>query len=298
MKRATRLRRVIRQRRRAVRRSVTSHRKRVVVKKARRRDRKKNVRRVLHRHRRVATADVKRSIGRRPKVIPARAVRRTIKGGVVRHKGKVRLMASRTYERRSFTKIKRDKRKVKVRARRPRVNRFPAMPIYRIHTRELAHIRLYDRHGNIRKSALKRFNKLVRCYRKNVVIPLNYRLLVEMYQAWLHFGQPMITVYSGCRRPPQASSTSRHVTGDAVDFAFDGVSRRRLATYYLKRREALFGYKLGVGFYPNSYHIHLDIRKKHAFWVQLVDEEGNGHYAANPYRTFFKKRGSSKRAGK
>lgn len=195
-------------------------------------------------------------------------------------------MSRRQYKRRAFKKIKRDKRKVRAR-RQKRANPFPAMPIYRIHTREISRIRVYDRNGNLRKAALKQFNMLIRCYKKNVVIPINYRLLVEMYQAWLYFGQPQVTVFSGCR-PKETSPGSRHTTGDAVDFNLDGIPRRRLVQYYLKRNKGIASYKLGVGYYPESYHVHLDIRKRHAFWVQLVRENGTGYYASNPYSAFFK----------
>ncbi|MBU1239810.1 DUF882 domain-containing protein [Myxococcota bacterium] len=211
--------------------------------------------------------------------------------GTYSNKGKsIKLMARRSYTRASLGTVKLDKRKVKAHKRSPRVNPFPPMPVYRIHTRETAFIRLYDSRGNIRKSALKQFNHLVRCYRKSITIPIKYNLLVEMYQAWIHFGQPQVTVFSGCRRPPQASKTSRHVTGAAVDFSFDGISRRSLASYFLNRTPFLSSYQLGIGYYPRSYHIHLDVREKHAFWVQLVDEDGAGFYASNPYRAFARKR--------
>ncbi len=205
-------------------------------------------------------------------------------------------MLKRGYSRKGFRKVKRDKRKVKATRRVPH-NPFPPMPVYRIHTRELARIRVYNRHGNLRKSALRQFNTLIRCYKKNFVIPINYRLLVEMYQAWLYFGQPGVTVFSGCR-PREVSGKSRHVTGNAVDFNLDGIPRRRLVQYFLKRREGLRNYKLGVGYYPESFHVHLDIRARNAFWVQLVRENGTGYYAPNPYATFYKKRGHTKTAGR
>jgi uncharacterized protein YcbK (DUF882 family) len=220
--------------------------------------------------------------------------KRSIKGTWKKKKRKsIKLLKRQRYTSRSFQKIRKDKRKIKTnrrKRRKRRFNRFPAMPVYRIHTQEFASIKLYDKNGNIRKKALRKFNTVVRCYRKGITIPINYKVVVEIYQAWLYFGMPQVTVFSGCRQPPHASRESRHVKGNAIDFNFDGIPRRSLANYFLKRTRQISSYQLGVGYYPESFHVHLDVRKRHAFWVQLIDHNGKGYYASNAYAQFYRKK--------
>ncbi len=162
-----------------------------------------------------------------------------------------------------------DKRKVQPAPNRTvRTDPYPAMGIYQIHLKEFVRIRVYDENGFLRPQAVSEFNRINRCIRNGVVLEMDYRLLVEMYEAWLAFGMPAVTLFSGCRQAPHASGTSRHNFGKAVDYNFDGVARRDLVAYFLERRNKV-PYGMGIGYYPNSYHIHMDVRQRHAFWVDL-----------------------------
>ncbi len=180
-----------------------------------------------------------------------------------------------------------DKRKVKpVRESRPRTVAYPPINLYQIHLREHASIRVYDENGFLRPQALREFNRLNRCVKTGVVLELDYRLLVELYTAWIAFGMPSVTLYSGCRQAPHASPTSRHNFGLALDYAFDGVSRRELVAWLLARRDRA-SHGVGLGYYPNSFHIHMDVREKHAFWVDLNEGGAEGSkMVAEPYQWF------------
>ncbi|MBN2724707.1 MAG: DUF882 domain-containing protein [Deltaproteobacteria bacterium] len=206
----------------------------------------------------------------------------------------IRLMAKRSHKEQKIVLKKNDKRKIKV-SRSKRLSKYPSMPVYHLHTGELVKIRLYDSRGVLRKKALKEFNHVARCFRTGKTMSLNYRLLVEVYEAWIHFGMPQVSIFSGCRQPPHASRTSRHVLGDALDFTFDGVNRKTLARYFLKRRDVKKSYKLGIGYYPNGYHIHVDIRKNPGFWVQLGHIDGESRYAENPAGYFYRRTSFSKK---
>ena len=184
-----------------------------------------------------------------------------------------------------------DKRKLRNAAtRQTKTVQYPPIGIYQIHLREFASIRVYDENGYLRPQALTEFNKINRCVRTGVVLPMDYRLLVELYDAWIAFGMPSITLFSGCRQVPDATPGSRHNFGTAIDYNFDGVSRRELIAWLLSRRDRKV-HGMGVGYYPNAYHIHMDVREKHAFWVDLnpAGEKGS-MMVADSYRWFANER--------
>jgi len=180
-----------------------------------------------------------------------------------------------------------DKRKVKpARETRTRTVAYPPINLYQIHLREHASIRVYDENGFLRPQALREFNRVNRCVKTGVVLELDYRLLVELYSAWIAFGMPSVTLYSGCRQAPHASPTSRHNFGLALDYAFDGVSRKELVSWLLARRDRA-SHGVGLGYYPNSFHIHMDVRDRHAFWVDLNEGGAKGSkMVADPYGWF------------
>lgn len=90
------------------------------------------------------------------------------------------------------------------------------------------------------------------------------RLLELVYRAVSHFEVPYVHVVSGHR---DGSATSRHSQGRAVDMVLPGVRDRRLAAYL--RRQGF----VGVGFYPTSGFVHLDVRGRSYFWL---DRSGPG----------------------
>ncbi len=146
------------------------------------------------------------------------------------------------------------------------------MPVYHIHSHESALIRLYDARGRLRPKALAQLSHLMRDYKTGEEIQIHWRIAVLLYDLFIHFGQPQVTVFSGYR--PHSTihgRPSKHASGHAVDFALDGVSNREIASYLLEH-----GFKVGVGYYPNSYHVHMDVRPKNGFWV---DYSGPGEEA-------------------
>lgn len=90
------------------------------------------------------------------------------------------------------------------------------------------------------------------------------RLLTLVYRAARRFQAPYVHVISGFR---DTRSTSRHAQGRAIDFVLPGVPDRKLAAYLRTQ-----GF-VGVGIYPNSGFVHLDVRSRSYFWV---DRSGPG----------------------
>jgi uncharacterized protein YcbK (DUF882 family) len=160
------------------------------------------------------------------------------------------------------------------------------MPLYHVHHREAVRIRPYDRRGRLRPKALRRFSRFMRCTHTRRVHRIHWRLLVVLYDLWLRFGQPQVTVFSGYRPKVVARlKTSRHVSGHAIDFNFDGVANERVRDYLLEHFQ-----KVGVGYYPNSWHIHLDVRSRKDFWIDRAKAGEQADYAPQPHRDLRRER--------
>lgn len=94
--------------------------------------------------------------------------------------------------------------------------------------------------------------------------PIHPRLLDIVYRAVKRFNAPYVHVISGYR---PARAASRHGQGRAIDFVLPGVSDRALADFL--RRQGF----VGVGIYPLSGFVHVDVRAQSYFWV---DPSGPG----------------------
>lgn len=88
---------------------------------------------------------------------------------------------------------------------------------------------------------------------------LNPGLLLRLQRIAARFPGRTINVVSGYR--PKARSGSRHRSGDALDIHVDGVEDLALAEF----ARTLEG--TGVGYYPNSTFVHIDVRGDSTYWV-------------------------------
>ncbi|MGB0679011.1 MAG: YcbK family protein, partial [Polyangiales bacterium] len=86
------------------------------------------------------------------------------------------------------------------------------------------------------------------------------RLLMLLYRAVRRFRAPYLYLVSGYR-VARSRSTSRHRFGRAADVVLPGVSLTRLAAFF--RRQGF----VGVGLYPQSAFVHIDVRHQSAFWI-------------------------------
>jgi uncharacterized protein YcbK (DUF882 family) len=90
--------------------------------------------------------------------------------------------------------------------------------------------------------------------------PIDPRTLGLVYRIQLHFAVPEIRVVSGYRIP-KPGSHSNHGKGRAVDLIVPGVPDEEVARF---ARELGF---VGVGIYPTSQFVHVDIRPRSYFWI-------------------------------
>src|SRR5262249_11817066 len=91
-----------------------------------------------------------------------------------------------------------------------------------------------------------------------------------------------ILVVAGYRAPRIAKSKgnpkSPHKKGLACDFRVEGVANTDLRDYL----RGAFG-RVGVGYYPNSDFLHLDVRQKvSAFWIDYSGPGERAKYSKTP----------------
>jgi len=134
--------------------------------------------------------------------------------------------------------------------------------MYRIWSEESVVVRLVDTRGAVRPAAQRQMRELLRPRESKKRKTPNLRLLGLMAQVSDHFGGRPIHIISGYRLAGGFTrDSSRHVAGDAVDFRIPGVSLDELREYCSHFPN------VGVGLYPRSQFVHLDVRRKSARWT-------------------------------
>jgi uncharacterized protein YcbK (DUF882 family) len=105
-------------------------------------------------------------------------------------------------------------------------------------------------------------------YLTSQIMRLHPGLLERLQKVVERFPNHPLEVVSGHR--PDARYTSRHHHGRALDFRVQGITRERLRDFLRTLDET------GVGYYPNSSFVHMDVRDDKGYWV---DRSGPGERA-------------------
>ena len=151
------------------------------------------------------------------------------------------------------------------------------MKLEQANTGEKLTVRLYDRRGRTVKATLRKLRRFMRCHQTGRRRNLAWRLVRYIYTVSRKYKKPLI-VYSAVRgRRVAKLKTSKHIRGHAVDFRVRGVSTRALRNYLRRRFK-----KVGVGYYPHLPFVHLDVRKRSAFWVDTSGSGEGARYERNP----------------
>jgi hypothetical protein len=90
--------------------------------------------------------------------------------------------------------------------------------------------------------------------------PIDPELIRLIAQVSDVFGGRPIHVISGYREKSHAKD-SRHKLGKALDFSIEGVPNWALRDYLRRLRYT------GIGYYPNSSFVHVDVRGYPAYWI-------------------------------
>lgn len=150
--------------------------------------------------------------------------------------------------------------------------------LYAVNTKETLRLRLRDDKGRPLRGVQKRFDALMRCHYTKKQHPMNPRLVRVLFQVGKHYPGRRIEVVSGYRHPTVAKNPrSPHMKGAACDFRVVGVKNTELRDYLRGGFE-----KVGVGYYPNSAFVHLDVRKdRSAFWIDYSAPGDRAIYSDN-----------------
>ncbi|MDP8999678.1 MAG: DUF882 domain-containing protein [Myxococcota bacterium] len=90
--------------------------------------------------------------------------------------------------------------------------------------------------------------------------PVDPRVLSLVYRIETSFHVPEVRIVSGYRLP-RPGSRSNHCKGRAMDIIVPGIADEEVARF---ARETGFA---GVGVYPTSQFVHVDVRPRSYFWV-------------------------------
>lgn len=117
--------------------------------------------------------------------------------------------------------------------------------------------------GQLNRASLPGLTKILRHVASDSKKAVDPRLAYLIGLVSDHFGGRTIHVVSGYRpySKKQYTPHSNHNHGRAMDFSVDGVPNTVVRDYCRTLRDA------GVGYYPNSTFVHLDVRTGKAYWI-------------------------------
>jgi uncharacterized protein YcbK (DUF882 family) len=163
-------------------------------------------------------------------------------------------------------------------AKKVKTPRNPVIELFHINTKETFKLRFADDRGRPISGWQKRFQRFMRCHHTNTQHRIDPRLPRLIYQAGKNFYGHRIEVISGYRSPKVARNPkSPHKLGLACDFRVTGIGNATLRDYLRKSFD-----HVGVGYYPNSMFVHLDVRKgPSAFWIDYSGPGENAAYSGN-----------------
>jgi uncharacterized protein YcbK (DUF882 family) len=163
-------------------------------------------------------------------------------------------------------------------AKKPARPKTTTVVLYHLNRHDTMALRQKDMQGRPPKGFQKRFDRFLRCHYTNKQHAMNPRLVRLLYQTGRHWPGKRIEVISGFRNPTVAKNPhSPHMKGVACDFRVAGVKNTELRDYLRGNMK-----KVGIGYYPNSSFVHLDVRKdRSAFWIDYSGPGERSQYSQN-----------------
>ena len=161
----------------------------------------------------------------------------------------------------------------------PKKPRTTTVVLFHLNHRDTFTLRQRDMQGRPPKGFQKHFDRFLRCHYTNKQHAMNPRLVRLLYQTGRHWPGQRLEVVSGYRSPTVAKNPrSPHMKGLACDFRVAGVKNTELRDYLRRNMK-----KVGVGYYPNSSFVHLDVRKdRSAFWIDYSGPGERAMYSQTP----------------
>ena len=150
------------------------------------------------------------------------------------------------------------------------------VPLRHAKTGETYQLMLLDEHGRLREEVRTQVRDFLACSKTSNDHPIHPRLLSLLHAISAAYPGRRLIVHSGYRDPSVSvhAKRSNHTRGRALDFRVEGVSNRELMT-----RLRLSFTSVGVGFYPNSLFVHLDVREHTGFWIDYAGPGDSACYS-------------------
>lgn len=142
----------------------------------------------------------------------------------------------------------------------------PKLVVFSLNTQERVELTAMSDGGGFSAEDLERAAHALREPSSGNEHPIHPRILDVVYRLQRRFTAQEIRVISGYRTP-RGGRASNHGKGRAIDLVVPGASDDDIATF---AREQGF---VGVGVYPVSGFVHVDVRDRSFFWV---DTSGPG----------------------
>lgn len=120
---------------------------------------------------------------------------------------------------------------------------------------------VFDKKGKVTPTAVASVSKLFGATGNRPRV--DARLIAILADVSEHFGGRPMRIVSGWRDHSYVDD-SRHKHSQAVDFSIPGVPNTVVRDYVRRFRNC------GVGYYPNSSFVHLDVRQSAAYWVDYA----------------------------
>lgn len=155
----------------------------------------------------------------------------------------------------------------------------PKLTLRHVHRKETLSVRLLDAKHQIRREALAKLRDFLACHKTGANHPIHWRLASILLSISAHWPDKPILIHSGYRDPSvsEHAKRSNHTRGRAVDIRVPGVPNRRLFALLVRSFQ-----QVGLGYYPNSAFVHLDIREHSAIWVDYAGPGQSACYSQTP----------------
>lgn len=129
-------------------------------------------------------------------------------------------------------------------------------------SQETLRVHLFDKNGKPDPKGRARLARFLRDRESDEEKKPQTRLMRVLAYLANHFNGRTIVVVSAYRSAQNGTNgTSRHATGEAIDVRVEGIPNETLRDYCLTLQ------RVGVGYYPRSSFVHIDVRDREVYWV-------------------------------
>jgi uncharacterized protein YcbK (DUF882 family) len=136
-----------------------------------------------------------------------------------------------------------------------------AVTLYRVRTDETRKVSLCFCDGRPNPAGVEALSSLSAPTGAEDAPLLNPRLVLLLQKVAERFPGRRIELISGYRPGKQPNRESFHAKARALDYRVEGVPNKVLASFARTFDD------VGIGYYPNSVFIHMDVRDRNAWWI-------------------------------